>query len=187
MEPDDVKDFCSVVGTSGEKVFLFGGDTEWKNSPDYFGPNNWLQIIDLSTPFRSHNNTAVTTVYPLDPKLTYIISRGTWENGKVMSADFEMIRIGADGNGTLQKVASKMRAWAPGIKRGYIFGGTSYLDSPKFTARQFDEVLIAFAWDTIMVMGDLNMRRFCAEQTAEHEGIQHLQYQAVEIVLLCGT
>jgi len=52
-----------------------------------------------------------------------------------------MIRIGNDDQGALQKATSRMSAWVPGIKRGYVLGGDSYLDSPNLSynmSRGFD-------------------------------------------------
>jgi len=105
-----------------------GTDTAfWPLSNDTL--NVFFGYHEVSRIAVKRNDTTITTVYPLDAKLTYKISSDTWENGKVKSADFEMIRIGKDNHGALQKVSSRMSAWAPGIKRGYILGGTSYLDS----------------------------------------------------------
>ncbi|KAF8243648.1 hypothetical protein K440DRAFT_636911 [Wilcoxina mikolae CBS 423.85] len=104
--------------------------------------NVFLGYHEVSRIAIERNDTAITKVYPLDAKLTYTLSSNSWENGLVKSADFEMIRIGKDKNGALQKAVSRMNAWAPGIQRGYVLGGTSYLDSPKLAwdmNREFDD------------------------------------------------
>lgn len=87
-------------------------------------------------------NAIATTVDGLDAKLVYDVQDGLWAMETVRRADLEMRRIGADKDGALQKPASRMAAWVPSLKRGYMIGGTSYRDSKYLSdaaARLFDD------------------------------------------------
>jgi hypothetical protein len=66
----------------------------------------------------------------------YDISNNKWnftlEDNR--GANLEMVKIGMDSIGGLQKPTTRMHVWVPSLKKGFALGGNSYLDSPKKTS-----------------------------------------------------
>ena len=89
----------------------------------FFGAR-MVSVVDVQ-----RQDAIATTVDSLDAKWVYDVQDGLWATEKVRSADLEMHRIGADKDGAPWKVMSRMAAWVPSIKRGYMIGGLSYRDS----------------------------------------------------------
>ena len=83
-----------------------------------------VSVVDVQ-----RQNTIATTVDGLDAKWVYDVWDGLWATETVRSADLEMHRIGVDKGGALWKVSSRMAAWVPSLKRGYMIGGMRYRDS----------------------------------------------------------
>jgi hypothetical protein len=98
-------------------------------------PSN-IEVLD--------NDTAATKVWPLTAKHQYDITNNNWTSTVVASrgANLEMVKIGPDAIGALQKPATKMSVWVPGLKKGFALGGESYIDATNMTwnnPRQFDD------------------------------------------------
>ena len=88
-------------------------------------------------------NAIATTVDGLDAKWVYDVRDRLWATETVRNADLEMHHIGADEDGVLQKLASRMFTWVPSLKRGYMIGGVSYRDGKDVASdaagREFDD------------------------------------------------
>lgn len=84
----------------------------------------------------SHNgfdrkDPAITTVQPLDAKLTLDTTKNSWTIGRVKSTiNFQLLDAGKDKAGALLKIGSKMSTWVPSLRRGYYLGGVTYKDAP---------------------------------------------------------
>ncbi|KAF8544371.1 hypothetical protein BDD12DRAFT_873078 [Trichophaea hybrida] len=97
-----------------------------KNTLDLFHGFHEPSPIEIA-----RNDSAATVIYPLTAKHRYSISGKEWTSTNVKSADLEMAKLGKENDGALQKFATRMSAWIPGINRGYALGGELYWDSPK--------------------------------------------------------
>jgi hypothetical protein len=74
---------------------------------------------------------AITTVQPLDAKLTLDTTTNSWTIGRVKSTrNFKLLDAGKDKAGAVLKIGSQMSTWVPSLRRGYYLGGATYKDAP---------------------------------------------------------
>ena len=126
----------SIPDTIPRKTFAAWWPVSARELVAFFGYHD-VSPVDVQ-----RQNAIATTVDGLDAKWVYDVQDGQWATETVRHTDLEMRRIGADKDGALQKPASRMAAWVPSLKRGYMIGGTSYRDSKNLSdaaTRLFDD------------------------------------------------